>query len=232
MTTVPESTSSETKSQSTNASRVVHQEDALAWLERSPVLEGASLVASLPDRSEFPCLSLTEWIRWFTDSAALALSRVPENGVGIFYQSDIKVDGRWIDKGYLVQKAAEAAGVPLVWHKLVLRKPAGTVTFGRAAFSHLLCFSRGVRADLSRATADVLPEAGASTWTRGMGRAVCETICRFVRLETDTRTIVAPFCGQGQLLAVAERHGLSSIGIELSAKQARRARSATVVDLP
>lgn len=211
---------------SSTDNRIVHCEDALAWLERQPVLSGCSLIASMPDISEFPGLSLEQWQSWFVTTAKLILSRTPDDGVAVFYQTDIKVEGTWVDKGYLVQKAAEQFGHALLWHKIVCRRLPGTVTFGRPGYSHLLCFSRGVRADLSRSLVDVLPDAGPSTWTRGMGIEACRLACKFILENTATRTIVNPFCGHGTVLAVANEMGLAAVGVELSAKRARKARNA------
>jgi hypothetical protein len=205
--------------------REVHCADALPWLAARGVLEGCSLITSLPDLSELPGLSVPEWKAWFVGAAAAVLRACPPDGVTIFFQTDVKPGGTWLDKGYLVSKAAEAVGVETLWHKVVCRRPAGTVTFGRPAYSHLLCFSRGLRDELSRASADVLPEAGPTPWTRGMGAKACELACRYVLERTPTRTVVDPFCGRGTLLAVANAMGLSAIGVELSAKRARQARS-------
>ena len=206
-------------------SRVVHCADALLWLAGQPALTGCSFVTSLPDASELPGLGVERWRGFFIDAAKLVLSRTPPEGVAIFYQTDVKRAGTWVDKAYLVQRAAEEQGAALLFHKIVCRKPAGTVTFGRAAYAHLLCFSSGLRADLGRSTADVLPDAGKMTWVRAMGLAACRLACRFVREQTQTRTIVDPFCGVGTALAVANELGLDAIGVELNAKRARRART-------
>jgi hypothetical protein len=205
--------------------RTVYCEDALAWLDARPVLEGCSVVASLPDVSEFPSLTVPQWKDWFVGAAAKVLSRVPADGVAVFYQSDVKKDGAWVDKGYLVSKAAELAGCDTLFHKVVCRRAPGTVTFGRPAYSHLLCFSRGLKADAAKSTADVLPEAGEVTWTRGMGLNACLVACRFILEQTRTRTVVDPFCGHGTALAVANALGLDAVGVELSRKRARRARN-------
>jgi hypothetical protein len=208
------------------ASRTIHCEDALAWLERQPApLSGASMITSLPDYSEFPGSSLDEWKAWFTRAAALVMSRCPDDGVSIFYQTDIKKDGTWVDKGYLVQKAAEQVGHAQIFHKLVCRGPAGNISFGRPGYSHLLGFSKAVRPDLAASTTDVLPEAGETTWTRGMGLKACLAACKFVLKHTPSRVIVDPFCGHGTVLAVANDLGLEAVGVELSAKRAKIARS-------
>jgi hypothetical protein len=204
--------------------RTVHCGDAIAWLSAQPQLPGCSLVTSLPDRAELPGMSPEVWTAWFTGAAALVLSRTPEDGCAIFFQSDVRRGGLWVDKAYLVQRAAEREGVPLLFHKIVCRKPAGTITHGRAAYSHLLCFSRGVRPDLSRASPDVLPDGGEMTWVRAIGLRACRLACSFVLQETRSHTIVDPFCGLGTVLAVANELGLGAVGVELNRKRAARAK--------
>jgi len=206
------------------SSRVVHCEDALAWLEAAPVLEGCSLVTSLPDVSEFR-LSLAEWKTWFTNTASLVLSRCSSDGVTVFFQSDITVDGAWVDKAYLVQKAAEARGHALLWHKIACRAPAGTLAAGRPAYSHVLCFAPTLRLrDPKDLRTDVLPSTGEKTWESGMGLDVCRMVARFVQTHTRSHTVVNPFCGEGAMLAAANAEGLSAIGIERSVKRCERAR--------
>jgi hypothetical protein len=189
---------------------------------------GANVITSLPDISEVPHLSLPEWQRWFTAAAAMIIERVPDDGVAIFYQSDIKYDGVWIDKGYLVHKAAESAGAALIWHKIACRKPAGTVVFGRAGYSHLLCYSRALRPPLSRSTADVLADIGEMTWSKAMGVKACALSVRFVQRETVHKTVIDPFCGYGTVLAAANALGLDAVGVELSKRKCRRAEALRV----
>jgi DNA methylase len=204
--------------------RVVHCADALRWLSDRPVLAGCSVVTSLPDASELPGVSFAAWRGWFADAAALVLSRTPPDGAALFYQTDVKRAGAWVDKAYLVQRAAEEAGLALLFHKIACRLPPGPPASGRAAYAHLLCFSRGLRADLGRATADVLPDAGAMTWVRAIGLAACREACRWILENTATRTVVDPFCGVGTVLAVANELGMDAVGVELNKKRARKAR--------
>ena len=205
--------------------RTVHCDDALDWLLKNPILEGSSLLASMPDISEFHGFSLQEWKEWFFKTASLILSRTPDDGVTIFYQSDIKFEGVWVDKSYICQKAAEALGHELLWHKIVCRVQPGKVTFGRPSYSHILCFSKSLRIlDLGHSTADVIPDIGDKTWERGMGLEACLMIGKFIKEQTPTKTLINPFCGQGSMLAVANKFGLSAIGIERSAKRAELAR--------
>src|SRR5687767_5984787 len=106
-------------------SRVVHQGDALAWLRAAGRLPGASVVTSLPDVSEVPERGFDGWRAWFVEAAALAMEAASDAGVAIFFQSDIRHAGLWVDKGALVARAAERAAMGLLFHKIVCRKPAG-----------------------------------------------------------------------------------------------------------
>jgi DNA methylase len=209
------------------ANRTVIQADALDWLSTA-ALAGCSVITSLPDISEVPDLGLEGWRGFFSRAAALVMAAVPDDGVAIFFQSDIKRDGVWIDKGYLVARALEDSGAALLWHKVVCRRPAGSIAFGRASYSHMLCFSRAIRADAARSTADVLPQAGKMTWSKAMGVDACVLATRFIERETTTRTVVDPFCGYGTTLAVANAMGLDAIGVDISARKCRRARALTL----
>jgi len=203
--------------------RVVHCEDALAWLESREPLLGHSFVSSLPDFSEFPNLTLIQWQEWFTNAAKLIMSKCDPDGVTIFYQSDIKVDCTWIDKGYLCQKAAVELDQKLLWHKIICRAPAGMTTFGRPSYSHMLAFSKNVRPPIDMSTADVIPDLGERVWQRGMGLNACLVAAKFISDCTATKTIVNPFCGHGSMLAAANFYNLSAVGIERSTKRASKA---------
>lgn len=210
--------------------RIIYCDDAIEWLRRAEVAEGSSLVASMPDISEFTGMPLEKWKEWFMSTAELVLSKTPHEGVAIFYQSDIKVDGEWIDKAYLIQKMAEKTGSALLWHKIICRVKPGYATFGRPAYSHILCFSKKMRLrDLRHSTPDVIPDIGDKTWERGMGLEACIMIAKFLAEQTSTKTLIHPFCGQGSMVAMANHFGLGAIGIERSPKRADMARVLKVV---
>jgi hypothetical protein len=209
--------------------RVVHCGDGVAWLAACrPLPVDHALVTSLPDASELPSLGVEGWHAWFRGAAALACAAVGDDAVAVFYQTDVKWDGRWIDKGHLVHLAADAAGAHLLWHKVVPRVAPGTTTFGRPSWAHLLCFSRSLRLAPGQSTPDVLARAGEMTWARAMPVDACAAVARFLVANTRCRTVVDPFCGLGTMLAVANAFGLDAIGVERSAKRAERARSLTV----
>jgi hypothetical protein len=209
--------------------RTVHTADGIQWLREQGTLPADhAIITSLPDSSEVPALGFEGWRRWFSDTSELICRALAPSSAAIFFQTDVKREGAWVDKAYLVQRGAEAAGSALLWHKIVCRAPAGTVTFGRPAYAHLLCFSRELKADPSHSTADVLPRLGEMTWARAMGVEACVAACRFLRERAGARVIVDPFCGLGTALAVANTLGLDSIGVELSKKRAEKARTLSV----
>lgn len=209
--------------------RTVHQGDGLAWLREHPLPKDHSIVTSLPDSSELSGLTFEQWRQWFSDAAALICRQLAPTAAAVFFQTDVKRDGAWVDKAYLVQRGAEAAGSALLWHKVVCRAPAGTTTFGRPAFAHLLACSRALRLAPGDATADVLPRLGEMTWARAMGVEACVAACRFLARHAQARVIVDPFCGLGTALAVANALGLDGVGVELSKKRAEKARHLAVV---
>ncbi|HVY30755.1 MAG TPA: hypothetical protein VHB79_29550 [Polyangiaceae bacterium] len=221
------------ESQGTTPARVVVQAEARAWLRANPAQPTDAVVTSLPDISELPELGpgLSGWQNWFVETAGELLCWTAPGMPCLFFQSDVRHHGRWIDKSYLVQKAAEQAGATLVFHKIVCRHAPGTLTQGRASYSHLLALVRGAELIPRKPSADVLPDAGAMSWSRAMGARACEAACRFLLAETPARRVVDPFCGKGSVLAIANALGLDALGVELSAKRCRAARKLTAASL-
>jgi hypothetical protein len=75
-----------------------------------------------------------------------------------------------VSKAGLVLAAATELDHPLLWHKIVCRRPPGTRSSGRPGFSHLLAFSRQARVPAQASSPDVLPELGEMPWSHSMVR--------------------------------------------------------------
>jgi hypothetical protein len=208
--------------------RTIIQAEALAWLAANPAPPGTSVITSLPDVSELPELGFAGWRAWFSQAARAVLHWVPEPGLAIFFQSDIREGGAWVDKGYLVQQAAEAEGRALLWHKIVCRHAPGAISHGRANYSHLLCFAHAPRERMRHPGPDVLPDAGFKPWSKAMGVQACRLACRFLKEESETTLVVDPFCGHGTALAVANSYGFDALGVELSTRKVRAAKRLTL----
>jgi len=207
--------------------REVHWGDAIPWMQAHPGLPGTGVVTSLPDFSEVR-LSLPAWRIWFLDAVRLTIGLVPDTGVAVFFQSDVRHDGQWIDKGSLVVRAAEDAGAHVVFHKIVCRFQPGRITSGRPAYTHLIAVSRELRIRGEEAIPDVIVDPGRLTWVRAMGIQAAAHAVRFARDHAAATSIIDPFCGVGTVLAVANALGLEAIGVEQSPSRCQRARHLTL----
>ena len=199
------------------------------------MIAGACAVTSLPDVSEVG-MGLEAWREWFLGAARLVVEAVPDGSAAIFFQSDIKRDGGWIDKGALVMRAAEEAGARVLFHKIVCRRPPGMLTHGRPGFTHLIAVSRALKCPDVLAIPDVITDAGEQKWVRAMGVRAAGHAVRFAKevvgpaLGVEVGPVIFdPFCGVGTVLAVANTLGLEALGVEKNRKRAEQARELAIL---
>ena len=221
----------ETQSEPGEAAREVVCADAIPWMRDRGRIAGACAVTSLPDVSEVG-VALDVWRAWFLEAVRLVVDAVPDASAAIFFQSDIKRDGVWIDKGALVIRAAEEAGARVLFHKIVCRRPPGMLTNGRPGFTHFIAVSRAMKCPDVLAIPDVIVDAGEQKWVRAMGVRAAGHAVRFARdvvgAQTEVKLIFDPFCGVGTVLAVANALGLAAAGVEKNRKRAEQARELRV----
>jgi hypothetical protein len=208
--------------------RRIIRAEALSWLAHNPAPPRSSVITSIPTLTEVEGMDLAAWRAWTIATARTILAWTPPEGVAIFYQSDLRIGGVWIDKGYLILRAIEDAGASLVWHKIVCRQPPGTPTFGRSSYSHMICAAKSERPPPRSASPDVLPDAGFMPWSKAMGATACALACSYLREETETETVIDPFCGNGTALAVANSFGFAAIGVDKSPRRCKAARKLTL----
>jgi hypothetical protein len=207
--------------------REVHCADAIPWMKSHGKILGACAVTSLPDVSEVG-QTLPVWREWFLGAVGFVIDAVPDESAAIFFQSDIKRDGAWIDKGALVTRAAEDAGAHLLFHKIVCRRPPGMLTAGRPGFTHLIAVSRAMKCPDVLPMPDVIVDAGPQKWVRAMGVRAAAHAVRFAKEHVGAKVILDPFCGVGTVLAVANAFGLDAIGVEKARKRAEQSRELVV----
>ncbi len=207
--------------------REVHWADAIPWMRARGRIDGACAVTSLPDVSEVGT-TLPVWRAWFLEAVRLVIEALPDESAAIFFQSDIKRDGVWVDKGAMVVRAAEEAGARVLFHKIVLRRPAGMLTAGRPGFTHLIAMSRAMKCPDVLAIPDVIADAGEQKWVRAMGVRAAGHAVRFARDEVKVKVVFDPFCGVGTVLAVANALGLEALGVEKARKRCEQARALKV----
>jgi hypothetical protein len=208
-------------------SRVVHCAETSAWLNTQDSVDrrGWSVISSIPDVSETG-QSVPVWERFFTDMARRLMALVDDDGMMAVFQTDTRGEGLWVDKSAMITAGVAEAGGRIVMRKIICRRPPGTTSTRRAAYTHLLVYKKTpLDPSLPDTVADVIADGGAITWTRGVGvnaaRAACEVVRRYA---TSTHTIVDPFCGEGMILAVANDVGFNAIGVERHRKRAEAAR--------
>jgi hypothetical protein len=225
-------------------SRTVRCMDAFDFLAESASLDGY-VITSLPDMVEIGLEHDLDAYRRFLDRAVgEVFERLRERGIAIFYQSNVKTGGLWLDKAHAIHASVDALGGRLLWHKIALfRAPETLMPSIRARgppYSHLLAFSKGVRIDEpwfeAAATPDVLAR-GRMPWARAMGVDACEAACELViaavahearRPGAPLAIVIDPFCGKGTALAVANGHGLDALGVEIQRKRSEAARTLTI----
>lgn len=212
-----------TKATTIAPERVVHCADAIPWMQARGRIAGACAVTSLPDVSEVG-LALPVWRTWFLEAVRLVVDAVPDESAALFFQSDIKREGVWIDKGALVIRAAEDAGARVRFHKIVCRRPPGLLTMGRPGYTHLIAVSRAMQCPDVLPIPDIITDAGRLPWVRAMGVRAAAHAVRFARDQVGAKTIFDPFCGVGTVLAVANRLGLDALGVEKARQRCEQAR--------
>jgi hypothetical protein len=208
-------------------SREIICADAIAWMKARGRIDGACAVTSLPDVSEVS-KPLPAWRGWFAEATRLVVDAVPDDSAALFFQSDIKQHGTWIDKGAIVIRAAEDAGARVLFHKIVCRRPPGMLTQGRPGFTHLIAVSRAMRCPDILSIPDIIPDAGRSLWIRAMGIRAAAHAVRFAKEQVGAKLVFDPFCGVGTIPAVANALGLDALGVELARKRCEQARAQTV----
>lgn len=206
---------------------VVHG-DAVEWLAARQGLAHTSVIASLPDVSELG-VTLERWREFFLAAARVALLAAADDGLCLFVQTDNKHAGRWVSKAGLALRVADDLEIPLVFHKIVCRRPPGSLIHGRPGYTHLLAFSRRAVDDAAHPTPDVLPDLGVMPWSHSIGTRAAEAAVDAVRrLSPATTQILVPCCGIGTILAVARARGFDVVGIERNRKRAETARTFTL----
>ncbi len=207
--------------------RDVQCADAIPWMLACGRIPEACAVTSLPDVSEVN-LTLPAWREWFMSAVRLVIDAVPDDSAALFFQSDIKRNGAWIDKGAMVVHAAEDAGARVLFHKIICRCPPDALTYGRPGYTHLIAVSRVMDCPEVLPLPDVISDPGRQPWVRAMGIRAAAHAVRFARDQVGAKLIFDPFCGVGTVLAVANALGLEALGVEKSRKRCEQARVLTV----
>lgn len=177
-----------------------------------------AIVTSLPDWDEvydaYP--DIGRYLDQFDEWASICIRHAAKGGYpAVFFQTDRLHAGRWIDKAVLITQAAEYAiqagdaRIPVVWHKIVLRRDPGKVDLFRPTYSHLIAVSPtgpGPR------TCDVIPHSP-SLYPNGTPTLAAYAACVYAKRYAPL--IIDPFCGHGTIPRAAADLGVETIGVDL-----------------
>eukprot|EP00927_Polykrikos_kofoidii_P053689 TRINITY_DN48254_c0_g1_i1.p1 TRINITY_DN48254_c0_g1~~TRINITY_DN48254_c0_g1_i1.p1 ORF type:complete len:385 (-),score=51.66 TRINITY_DN48254_c0_g1_i1:37-1161(-) len=236
-----------------NARREVVCSDAIQWLKTPGVVHrGALVFTSLPDVSEVREFAPTveAWEAWFVDAVKHVLLALPPGGLAVFYQTDIRIPGRGqVSKSFAVLRAAAELGsgatASLRWHKIVHFENVDKAAQNSATvkYTHLMCFCRddGETSQAKEFVDDTVGEFGGlipdivgrgqKPWgiknaARCMGAGVVYTVLNAaIKRLPQVDTVIDPFCGAGTVLAVSNALGLHAIGVDISPRRVKQAKS-------
>lgn len=192
--------------------------DALDWLRLPEVIGRGAIFTSPPDASEIGSQP-DEYAAWLRP--ALHRCFVASTGPTVLVLTDRKHGGEWLSKPELALAEARNHGLPLLWHRIALRRPVGKVDLHVPTYAHVLALGPG---RVGRARPDVF-DAGKPSWAHGHGPVLAWYVADWLR-EVGVRTVVDPFCGTGAFLHAAEAQGMAAIGCDIDAARADIARGA------
>jgi hypothetical protein len=186
-------------------SRKIYCADSLRWLVGKKF---KAIITSLPDMSELN-LPLSKYSAWLTCATEALINATDDTGCIIFYQTNRKLNGKLVDKEFLISNMFFKNGYSKVFQKIVLRKPPGSIDLYRPGFSSMFCFSKNISSGLGKA--DVI-YTGPMVTPCAIGLNACNVAVDFVKRKVRTNLIVDPFCGAGTVLAVGNAKGFNTVG--------------------
>ena len=215
--------------------------EAIEWMSKIGTLPG-SVVTGLPDITEMKELGDEGYEGWFVNTVAEIITRLPVGEVAIFHQTDARVDrpdtlskSEMVLKGWrMAQEQTPSSNYYLLWHKISIAAPCGTIKMGRPAYTHMMCLSNGIMESNDNRYCNFpdVSDRGPLLWSRSMGIVAAVKSVQFIKHICPTESpVVDPFCGHGTVLAVANALGFSSLGVDLSPKCVKKAQKADVTTI-
>jgi len=197
----------------------LHNVDSLVWLKDQKPFK--AIITSLPDKEEVG-MSELGWVQWLHHACELLAEKVDENGIIFFYQMNRRINGRLIDKNFLISRVFIGAGYNKIIEKVCLKQKVGTINPFRPTYTNLFAFSKSIRA--GKSTADVI-FAGQMLYKNAMGSNAIQYCLDFIRTNVKTNTILDPFCGQGSILLGAKSKFFEGIGVDIDPEQIEIAKN-------
>lgn len=175
-----------------------------------------AVVVVLPDSSEIG-LDPDSYATWLADAARACL--VASTGPTVFYQTDRMHAGQWQDKAAIIGAVATDLCIPMLWHKVVLRRDPNKTDLHRPTYSHLVAYGPGRP---GRRRPDVI-DAGGYLWPNGMGVAAADFVASWLQ-DVGVTSVLNPCCGEGTIVEAAARHGITVSACDIDRRRLDEAR--------
>jgi len=205
--------------------RIIIHDDSLNWLKNQPDETVPNFITGICDLDE-TSMEMEKYLAICKEVTGLILRKLHPKGYAIFIQTDRKYQRQWIDKSFLISQIAADLGLKMIWHKIVLQREPDRTDLHRPTYSHMLCYSR--EGTTGAATPDVLP-VGKKLYKNATPLNAAETAVQFVKRYNKANTaVVDPFTGYGTIPAMANKHGLKAVGIDLDPEMVSKAETLTL----
>ncbi len=183
------------------------QADSLHYMKKHTI---PSIVTGVPDMDEVN-MNESDYAKFLKDVADLFFRQIDPNGFIILMMTDRKHNG-WIDKTGPFLNAAEKYKKRLLWHKIIINRPVGSVNLFRPTYSNMICFGPDHQT-AGIAFPDVI-ERGYAIYQNGNSVRSVVYALQFLKYK-KVRNIIDPFAGIGTVPLIAKYLGISSIAIEI-----------------
>lgn len=192
--------------------KVIHT-DSIKFLQQKENNSLPTIITGIPDMDEVN-MEEDQYIKWFEDVCDLIYKKVKKNEYCIFIQTDRKVNGKWIDKSFYLQKVANQNGINLLWHKIVLYRDVNSIYLQRPTYGHMLCFS--YQNGPGRQFPDVI-YGKKKLYKNGTSIEPLNYVMNLCN-EKNIKLIIDPFAGYGTISFMAKKYNISSISIDIDDK--------------
>ena len=186
--------------------------ESLKWLHNCKHVKNVLTGICDMDETDF---TMTEYLIFFKKIASLIFKKLDKKGYAIFIQTDRKYNLEWIDKSAILTELAYKHGLKMVWHKIILNRDVGKIDIYRPTYSHMLCYT--YEGTSGKAFPDVI-NISERSYKNATPIAAAELAVIFIK-KYYPHEIVDPFVGRGTIVALAHKHGLPSVGIDIDPEQ-------------
>ena len=214
------------------ATRVVICGDSIEWLKNRKTKIKGSVFIGIPDMSDININDVDEYYEYIEEILDLISERIKNNEFLVLIMTSRYYNGRFVDKAARSINRCSENSINLVSRKVIFnnynyKDPAANSKF--LEFSDLLIF-RKKNTDLYLTKYmynDIFYTKSKKLWSYGFHLDITDNIIILLK-KNGVSHISDFFVGIGTTLAVAEKNGLDSFGIEIDQKLCDEAKKLVI----